>query len=320
MFRQIWQTILNLWRQIRQYFDKKPAPPPPAPTPIRTFGEYEQKFMALLEGVEQGWSRGTIQGFLIDSNIKDAEWENWLQEFGEKLLVSPETNLELGRRMVRLGAANCGRISEVAGNIGRQLLAGESLNQTPADDSRVIVNSYSNLLFLEKSLSFRTGNTYAANQDGSTSQSESIGIEILKELVELLKQGQECYHSGDLEGAIAALEKALEIDPKLHIVWNSLGIALSDLGRYSEAIAAYEKALEIDPKDHSAWSGLGNALGYLGRNSEAIAAYEKALEIDPKYHYAWNGLGATLNDLGRNSEAIAAYEKALEIDPKFHHA
>ena len=96
--------------------------------------------MALLEGVEQGWSRGTIQGFLISSNIKDAEWENWLQEFGERLLVSPETNLELGRRMVRLGAANCGRISEVAGNIGRQLLAGESLNLTPADDDSSIAN------------------------------------------------------------------------------------------------------------------------------------------------------------------------------------
>jgi hypothetical protein len=39
--------------------------------------------------------------------------------------------------MVRLGEMNCGRISEVAGNIGRQLLAVESLNQTPADDSSI---------------------------------------------------------------------------------------------------------------------------------------------------------------------------------------
>jgi hypothetical protein len=137
MIRKIWQTILNLWRQIRQYFDKKPAPPPPAPTRIRSSWEYEQKFMALLEGVEQGWSRGEIKGFLIGSKIKDAEWEQWLQEFGERLLTSPETNLELGRRMVRLGEMNCGRISEVAGNICRQLLAGESLSRNPADDSSI---------------------------------------------------------------------------------------------------------------------------------------------------------------------------------------
>ncbi|TAF32097.1 MAG: hypothetical protein EAZ68_21260, partial [Oscillatoriales cyanobacterium] len=95
MIGQIWQRILNLWRQIQRRF-RKPAPPPPKPTPIRSFGEYEQKFMALLEGVEEGWSRGEIKGFLIGSKINDAEWVNWLQEFGERLLVSPETHLELG--------------------------------------------------------------------------------------------------------------------------------------------------------------------------------------------------------------------------------
>ena len=93
--------------------------------------------MALLEGVEEGWSRGGIKGFLISSKINDAEWVNWLQEFGERLLVSPENHLELGGRMVRLGEMNCGKISEVAGKIGRQLLAGERLNRTPVDDSSV---------------------------------------------------------------------------------------------------------------------------------------------------------------------------------------
>lgn len=137
MIRQIWQRILNLWRQIQRRFRKQPAPPRPKPTPIRTFGEYEQKFLQLLEGVEQGWSRGDIKGFLISSKINNAEWENWLQEFGERLLVSPETNLELGGRMLRLGEMNCGKMSEVAGNIGSKLLAGESLSWNPADDSSI---------------------------------------------------------------------------------------------------------------------------------------------------------------------------------------
>jgi hypothetical protein len=136
MLGQIWQRILNLWRLLQRHFRKR-APPPPQPTPIRTFGEYEQKFLQLLEGVEQGWSRGDIKGFLIACKIHDAEWENWLQEFGERLLVSPETNLELGGRMVRLGNMNCGKISEVAGNIGKQLLAGKSLNPNSVDDSLV---------------------------------------------------------------------------------------------------------------------------------------------------------------------------------------
>jgi tetratricopeptide (TPR) repeat protein/CHAT domain-containing protein len=381
MIGQIWQRILNLWRQIQRRFRKQPAPPPPKP-PIRSFGEYEQKFMALLEGVAQGWSRDTIQGFLIGSKIKDAEWENWLQDFGERLLVSPETHLELGGRMVRLDEMNCGIISEVAGKIGRELLAGEILKRKNGDDSSVVSES--------------TDNSDAVSQGDSTSQAESIEREISQEAEELFKQGVDnyefgylesalaCYEKviemqpdfyeawidrskvldrlgryqeattnyytaialqsgnnkvftqqeakelfnqgvdrydvGDLEGAIAAYEKALEIDPKYYDAWNNLGNALKDLGRYSEAKAAFEKALEINPKFDYAWNGLGNALNNLNRYSEAKAAFEKALEIDPKFDYAWNGLGNTLKGLGRYNEAIAAYEKALEIDPKFDYA
>ena len=136
--------------------------------------------------------------------------------------------------------------------------------------------------------------------------------------LELYKQGADRYYAGDLGGAIAAFETALEIDPKFHWAWNGLGATLNDLGRYRDAIAAYNQALEIDPKFHWAWNGLGATLNDLGRYSEAIAAFEKALEIDPKYHLAWNNLGNTLNNLGRYTEAIAAFETALEIDPKYH--
>jgi len=299
MIRQIWQRILNLWRQIQRRFRKQPAPQPPKPTP-RSFGEYEQKFMALLDGVAQGWSRGEIKGFLIGSKINDAEWENWLQEFGERLLVSPETHLELGGRMVRLGEMNCGRISEVAGNIGRQLLPPVKGKETGVFP----VSGGGNEVFPPQTPV--SGNPHP-----------SPNGEVSQEAQELYNEGIDRYYAGDLAGAIAAFEKALEIDPKFDYAWNNLGATLNDLGRYTEAIAALEKALEIDPKFHGAWNGLGNALNNLGRNTEAIAAFNKALEIDPKSHIVWNNLGATLNDLGRYTEAIAAYEKALEIDPKY---
>ncbi|MGB7710849.1 MAG: CHAT domain-containing tetratricopeptide repeat protein [Microcoleus sp.] len=376
MFRQIWQSILNLWRQIQRRFRKQPATPPPKP-PIRSFGEYEQKFMALLEGVEQGWSRGEIKGFLIGSKINDAEWVNWLQEFGERLLVSPETHLELGGRMVRLGEMNCGRISEVAGKIGRELLPPVKAEETglfpvsggdnevfppknPVPDnpppspngevSQEAVELYNQGVdwyewgYLENALACydkvieikpdfyeawinrsKVLDRLGRYQEATTNYYRAIALqsgknikEVSQKAVELCQEGLNRYDAGDLEGAIAAFEQALEIDPKFHIAWNGLGNALGDLGRNTEAIAAYEKALEIDPKFYGAWNGLGIALNDLGRNTEAIAAYEKALEIDPKSHIVWNGLGATLGDLGRNTEAIAAFDKASKIDPKYH--
>ncbi|WP_373535993.1 CHAT domain-containing protein [Microcoleus sp.] len=279
MLRQIWQRILNLWRQIQRHF-RKPAPPPPKPTPIRSFGEYEQKFLQLLEGVAEGWSRGEIKGFLIGSQINDAEWENWLQEFGERLLVSPETNLELGGRMVRLGEMNCGRISEVARNIGRQLLAGESLNRTPVDDSSVISENIVTRLLAGESLSVSsTDNSSDANQPYSISQSELIARGISQEALELYKQGVDRYDAGNLEGAIAAYEKALEIYPQFHYAWNNLGIAIRGLGRYTEAIAAFDKALKITGNQKwEAWVNRGWTFFQSGSYIEAIENWDEGLQ------------------------------------------
>jgi CHAT domain-containing protein/Tfp pilus assembly protein PilF len=281
------------------------------------FWEYEQKFLQLLEGVEQGWSRGEIKGFLIGSKINDVEWVNWLQEFGERLLVSPETNLELGRRMVRLGEMNCGKISEVAGNIGRQLLAGESLSRNPADDSSVGNENIVTRLLAREGLSVSsTENSSAANQLDSTSESESIARDISKnqEVRELFCEGIEHFYAGNLEGEMAAYKQALEIDhPKIHVAWNGLGNTLRGFGRNIEAIAAYKKALEIDPKFHYASNGLGNALKDLGRNSEAIAAFEKALAItSDQFWQAWANRGLAFFRSGRYIEAIQNWDEGLQ--------
>ncbi|MEP6524526.1 CHAT domain-containing protein [Microcoleus vaginatus DQ-U2] len=287
MLRQIWQRILNLWRLLQRRFRKQPAPPPPKPTPIRTFGECEQKFMALLDGVEQGWSRGDIKGFLIGSKIKDAEWENWLQEFGERLLVSPETNLELGGRMVRLGERNCGKLSEVAGNIGRQLLSGESLTPTPTDDSLVIDEDIVPRLWEKNSSSvYPTDSLSDANEYDANSEAESIEREVTQETEELFNQGKYRYYAGDLGRALAAYKQALEIDPTYCNAWNGLGFTLKDLGRNSEAIAAFDKALEFTgDQDWMAWGNRGFAFLRSGRYSEAIQNWDEGLQkYQPSNH------------------------------------
>jgi tetratricopeptide (TPR) repeat protein len=144
----------------------------------------------------------------------------------------------------------CGRISEVAGNIGRELLSQESLTRTPVDDSPVENENIVTELLERESLSvFSTDNSDAVNQGDSTSESESIEREISQEAEKLYKQGVDRYYAGDLGGTIAAYKTALEIDPKIHRVWNNLGAILNSLGCYNEAIAAYETALEIEPNN-----------------------------------------------------------------------
>ena len=97
------------------------------------------------------------------------------------------------------------------------------------------------------------------------------------------------------------------------MAWNGLGATLNDLARYREAIAAFEKALEIDPKYHFAWNGLGNALKDLGRYREAIAAYDKALEFTAdQYWQAWANRGWAFFNSGRYIEAIQNWDEGLQ--------
>jgi tetratricopeptide (TPR) repeat protein len=138
---------------------------------------------------------------------------------------------------------------------------------------------------------------------------------IYKEAIELFNQGVDSYDAGDLEGAIAFCQKALDIDPNYVHALNGLGVTLNGLGRYDDAIAFCQKALDIDPNYVHALNGLGATLDRLGRYDDAIRSFQKALDIDPNCVPALNGLGATLYRLGRYDDAIRSFQKALDIDP-----
>jgi tetratricopeptide (TPR) repeat protein len=116
--------------------------------------------------------------------------------------------------------------------------------------------------------------------------------------------------------ALAACDKALELDPNHARGWIHRGVILRTLNRYEEALAAYDKVLALDPTYASAaWNNRGAVLGTVGRHAEALVAFDKALELDPKYVSAWIGRGFALKALGHQTEALAAVDKALEVAP-----
>ena len=115
--------------------------------------------MEILEGVNQGWSRGDIAGFLIAKRLKDAELATWLRRFGENLLANPEsaesertevltTNLdenlnanssiaslqELAQRLLLLSRIRDGELGDVAREISGEILARFPLPPAEDDD------------------------------------------------------------------------------------------------------------------------------------------------------------------------------------------
>jgi tetratricopeptide (TPR) repeat protein len=114
--------------------------------------------------------------------------------------------------------------------------------------------------------------------------------------------------------AEAFARKAVQIDPKLAVGWDRLGMALQSRAVYnSETEHSHRRALELDPQFAVAYVHLATVLNRTGRGSEAVPLYDKATELakDP----------ATLNliadslqreQLWPQSETVL--KRALELD------
>lgn len=130
-------------------------------------------------------------------------------------------------------------------------------------------------------------------------------------------QGRDFNASEKYNEAIAAYDKAIELDPDYAHAWNSRGISLRKLERYEEAIASYDKTIKLDPDDAHVWYNRGISLDELKRYEEAISSYDEAIELDSDYVDAWNNRGVSLEKLERYEEALKSYDKAIELDPDY---
>lgn len=88
--------------------------------------------------------------------------------------------------------------------------------------------------------------------------------------------------------------------------YDNLGVALTSLGRLRQAEAALERALQLDPRHRWAYNHLGFVYRQQGRRQEAIRMFERQIEISPKDPYAYRNLAGTLAEEGRLEEAEAA--------------
>jgi tetratricopeptide (TPR) repeat protein len=122
------------------------------------------------------------------------------------------------------------------------------------------------------------------------------------------------------EDAIAAYDRAIEIDPDYVTAWKNKGNVLYSLGKYNESLEALNKALELVPDYGLAWYSKGLTLYEMGRYGESVAAYEMALKTFPENAGIWYNKGKALYDEGKYDAAIGCYDKAIKLNPSFAEA
>ncbi len=121
---------------------------------------------------------------------------------------------------------------------------------------------------------------------------------------------------GDRRGAIEACDRALALVPTPPAgTLNVRGTARIGLRDLEGAIADLERAVEVDPRHFSAWANLGSARLQSSDAEGALAAYDRAAELDATDVFTMFGRGTAHARLGQTEAAIADLERALALNP-----
>lgn len=131
--------------------------------------------------------------------------------------------------------------------------------------------------------------------------------------------GSACRMTGDPDGAVECLRRAVAAAPLRIDLKAEYGIALAEAGEHARAIDLLEDllpALAAQKQDAAVvYAALGDACLGLERLYEAVGHYRTAIAKEPENTAAAVNLGTALQRLGRHKEAIAAYEAALRLEP-----
>ncbi len=118
---------------------------------------------------------------------------------------------------------------------------------------------------------------------------------------------------GDVDGAVAAYQKAVSYNPLNPRVFMSLGkIYYSEKGLYYDAVQAYKHAIDLDPASVEARMGLGEVYEDKGLYKEAIEEYRHVIDTDPKHTGAMYNLAAVYEKVDPK-EAIAQWERYIAL-------
>ncbi len=98
--------------------------------------------------------------------------------------------------------------------------------------------------------------------------------------------GRYLLRRNDAAGAVAHFIRATELNEGNGLYWSNLSAALRETGEYERALAAVDAAVTLSPRLPDAYYNRGMAYEELSRTDDALQQYLLALEIDPTFRPA----------------------------------
>ncbi|HLO51554.1 MAG TPA: tetratricopeptide repeat protein, partial [Kamptonema sp.] len=132
-----------------------------------------------------------------------------------------------------------------------------------------------------------------------------------------LTLGEALEAQGEPTGARDAYVKVLEIDPRSAVAHGYLGQLYADYWWLDEAAEHYQKALALKPDWPEVHYNLGNVFHKQGNLPEAVASYREAIAQRPNYADAYYNLGVVCDQQNELAAAVESYAKVIDIAPKY---
>jgi Flp pilus assembly protein TadD len=124
------------------------------------------------------------------------------------------------------------------------------------------------------------------------------------------------YKKEDAKGAIAALDKAIALDPADESNYLDAGIILLQSHYFNIAAVAAEKALAVAPDSYRAHRLKAQIELRSGRVNDAETHYARAVELNPADAEAIIGLATAQLDIGKAADAETTLKTAIERLPR----
>jgi tetratricopeptide (TPR) repeat protein len=132
---------------------------------------------------------------------------------------------------------------------------------------------------------------------------------------EAFEEGRTKYKAGHRDAALAAYDRAIQLDPQFAEAHLDRGLEFLDRGECEKAHRDLEDATKLDPNSSRARYGRG--LYYLKMKDidKALADFTDAIRLEPKWAGSYWSRGSLYWDRGEHGKAIADYSEAIHLRP-----
>jgi len=117
----------------------------------------------------------------------------------------------------------------------------------------------------------------------------------------------------DMKKAIAAYQRAVDMEPENLDAMHSLAQALLADNQLDEALKQFQLLLDADPEDTSTLNRISEIERRQGKYAEALVTIRKSRAKDPSNLESGYNEALLLDVLGRYDEAVAVYQKMVEL-------